>query len=66
MFKLIIVLMLFAVIGSLFSGLFFLVRDHGANDRTVKALTLRVALSVAILALLLLGYRFGMIPGHVG
>ena len=66
MFKLIIVLLLFAVIGSLFSGLFFLVRDHGANDRTVKALTLRVALSVAILALLLLGYRFGLIPGQVG
>lgn len=61
MFKLIIVLMLFAVIGSLFSGLFFLVRDHGANDRTVKALTVRIALSIAILALLLLGYRFGLI-----
>jgi len=61
MFKLIIILMLFAVIGSLFSGLFFLVRDHGANDRTVKALTLRIALSIAILALLLLGYRFGLI-----
>lgn len=53
--------MLFAVIGSLFSGLFFLVRDHGANDRTVKALTVRIALSIAILALLLLGYRFGLI-----
>ena len=61
MFKLIIVLMLFAVIGSLFSGLFFLVRDHGANDRTVKALTVRIALSIAILALLLLGYRLGLI-----
>ena len=65
MFKLIIVLMLFAVIGSLFSGLFFHVRDHGANDRAVKALTLRIALSVAIFALLLLGYRFGVIPGYV-
>ena len=63
MFKLIIVLLLFAVIGSLFSGLFFLVRDHGANDRTVKALTLRIALSFAILALLLLGYRCGLIAG---
>ena len=65
MFKLIIVLMLLAVIGSLFSGLFFLVRDHGANDRAVKALTLRIALSVGIFALLLLGYRFGVIPGYV-
>lgn len=38
---------------------------HGANDRAVKALTLRIALSVAIFALLLLGYRFGVIPGYV-
>lgn len=65
MFTFIIVLLLVAVIGSLFSGLFFLVRDHGANDRTVKALTLRIALSIAVLALLLLGYRFGLIPGYV-
>ena len=34
----------------------------GANDRAVKALTLRIALSVAIFALLLLGYRFGGDP----
>ncbi|MFT3850313.1 MAG: twin transmembrane helix small protein [Propionivibrio sp.] len=64
MFKLIIVLLLFGVIGSLFSGLFFLVRDRGTNDRTVRALTLRIALSFVILALLLLGYRFGLIPGQ--
>lgn len=63
MFKLIIVFMLIAVIGSLFSGLFFLYRDRGPADRAVKALTLRVALSIAIFALLLLGYRFGLIPG---
>jgi hypothetical protein len=65
MFKLIIVLMLIAVIGSLFSGLFFLVRDHGANDRVVKALTLRIALSLGLLALLLLGYLFGGISGYI-
>ena len=57
--------MLLAVIGSLFSGLFFLVRDHGANDRAVKALTLRIALSVGLFALLLLGYLFGVVYGHL-
>lgn len=66
MFKLIIVFMLIAVIGSLFSGLFFLYRDRGSGERALKALTLRVALSIAILALLLLGFRFGLIPGYSG
>ena len=66
MFKLIIVFMLIAVIASLFSGLFFLYRDRGSGERALKALTLRVALSMAILALLLLGYRFGLIPGYSG
>ena len=58
--------MLIAVIASLFSGLFFLYRDRGSGERALKALTLRVALSIAILALLLLGYRFGLIPGYPG
>lgn len=64
MFKLVIVLMLIGVVGSLFSGLFFLYRDRGASERTVKALTLRIGLSIVIFALLLLGFRFGLIPGY--
>ncbi|MBL8414659.1 MAG: twin transmembrane helix small protein [Propionivibrio sp.] len=63
MFKLIILLMLVGVIGSLFSGLFFLYRDQGTGDRTVKALTLRISLSIALFVLLMLGYRFGLITG---
>ena len=64
MFKLIIILLLIGVIGSLFSGLFFLFLDRGSSDRAVKALTLRIGLSMAIFALLMLGYRFGLIPGY--
>jgi hypothetical protein len=64
MFKLIIVLLLIGVIGSLFSGLFYLLRNQGADDRAVKALTLRIGLSIALFALLMLGYRFGLIPGY--
>jgi hypothetical protein len=64
MFKLIIVLMLIGVIGSLFSGLFFLYRDPDSGVRTVKALTLRIGLSIAIFVLLLIGFRLGWIPGY--
>jgi hypothetical protein len=64
MFKLVIVLLLIGVIASLFSGLFFLLRDRGQGERTVKALSLRIGLSLAIFVLLILGYRFGLIPGQ--
>ncbi len=64
MFKLVIILMLIGVVGSLFSGLFFLYRDRGAGVRAAKALTLRIGLSIAIFVLLLIGFRFGLIPGY--
>ena len=46
--KIIIVLFLFIIIGSLFSGLFYLVRDKGTSERTVRALTVRISLSVLL------------------
>ena len=64
MLKLVIVLMLIAVIGSLFSALFFLYRDR-AGDRLVRALTVRITLSIAVFVVLLLSYRFGLVPGYV-
>lgn len=56
--------MLFAVIGSLFSALYTLFRDRGQGTRTVRALTLRIGLSIAVFVLLLLSYRFGAVPGY--
>ena len=61
--KLVIVAFLVVIVGSLASALFYLMRDKGSSDRTVKALTLRVALSVTLFLLLMLGYYFGFIPG---
>jgi len=55
--------MLLGVLTSLFSGLFFLYRDRGEGDRAVKALTLRIALSIALFVLLILGYRLGWMHG---
>ena len=62
--KIIIVVFLLAIIGSLFSGLFFLMRDKGASERTVKALTVRVSLSVLLFILLMIGFATGVLQPH--
>ena len=49
------------ILVSLFSALYFLLKDKGRSERTVKALTVRVVLSIVLFALLMLGYRFGLI-----
>jgi len=50
------------ILGSLASALYFLIKDKGQTDRTVKMLTLRVGLSLALFILLMGGYYFGVIP----
>ena len=61
--KLVIIAFLVVIVASLASALFYLMRDKGGSDRTVKALTVRVALSVTLFLILMLGYYFGFIPG---
>jgi VIT1/CCC1 family predicted Fe2+/Mn2+ transporter len=61
--KIVVILFLVFIVGSLFSALYFLVSDKGTGERTVKALTLRITLSVVLFALLMLGYYFGFITG---
>lgn len=63
-YKILVVILLLAVVASLFSGLFFLHRDRGDGGRTVRALTLRVVLSLLLFAVLLFGYRFGYLTGY--
>jgi len=62
--KILVVLILFTIIGSLFSGLFFLIRDKGNSDRTVRALTVRISLSVLLFVLLMIGYATGLLQPH--
>ena len=60
--KVLVVVLLLAVIVSLFSGLFFLVKDDGTKRRTVNALTWRIGLSiVAILIIIIAGFA-GFLP----
>lgn len=54
MLKILIVVLMLAILVSLFSGLFFLIRDGGKTNRVLNSLALRVALSVALLAVILL------------
>lgn len=59
-----VALLLLAIIGSLFSGLFYLNRDRGSGERVARVLTWRIGLSITLFGLLLLGFRFGLIPGY--
>jgi predicted permease len=64
MFNLLIIIVMFGILVSLGSGLYFLVRDRGKTQRTVISLSIRVALAILLLALLAWGFtnRF-VIPG---
>ncbi len=64
MLDFLIVAVMIGIVASLGSGLFFLVRDRGATQRTVMSLSVRAALAIALLALLAYGFvsRF-IIPG---
>ncbi len=64
MLKVLVLLLLLAMLVSLFSGLFLLYRDGGVGERTVRALTWRIGFSLALFAVLLAGFRFGLIPGY--
>ena len=48
-----------AIVVSLFSALVFVYRDRSGSTRALKALTIRVALSVGLFAFLMLGYYLG-------
>lgn len=59
-----VVVVLLAILGSLASGLIYLVKDNGRSDRTVKALTVRIGLSVFLFLMLMLGVFTGVIKPH--
>jgi len=63
--KIVVILFVILILASLGSALFFLINDRGQSKRTVKALALRVGLSVTLFLLLMLSYYFGLIPGKI-
>jgi len=62
--KIIVIVMLLLIVGSLFSALTFLYKDNGQGERTVKALTVRISLSMLLFLFLMVGFYFGFIPAR--
>jgi len=62
--RFVVIGMLLLILGSLFSGLYFLLHDKGNSERTIRALTIRVALSITLFVVLMAGYYFGFIPNE--
>jgi len=62
--KYLIVAIFLAIIASLGSGFYYMIKDKGKSKRMVHSLTLRISLSVALFVLLFVGWYFGLIQPH--
>lgn len=62
--KVVVVVLLIAIVATLFSGFLFLVKDDSSQRRLLTALKLRVALSIALLVFLALSYTQGWLVPH--
>jgi putative copper export protein len=52
------------ILWNLGAGLYYMLNDKGRSNRTVNALTRRIGLSVALIALVLLAIWMGWIKPH--
>lgn len=59
--KIIAILLLIAMLVSLFMGMYYLVKDRGQTNRTLKALTWRISIWVVLFALLAIGAYTGFL-----
>ena len=64
MFKILIVILFLAVVGVLFPGLYFLMKDPSDKKRVVKLLAWRVGLAAALIALIGFGIATGLLEPH--
>lgn len=60
--RIIVLLFILLILISLGSALYYLVKDKGQSERTVKALTVRITLSIVLFVMLMASYYFGWIP----
>jgi hypothetical protein len=59
--RIVVLVFIAFILFSLFSALYFLLKDKGNSTRTVKALTIRVVLSIVLFVMLLMAFHFGWI-----
>jgi uncharacterized BrkB/YihY/UPF0761 family membrane protein len=60
--RIVVLLFIAFIVISLGSALYYLVKDKGQSERTVKALTVRISLSIFLFVLLMASYYFGWVP----
>ncbi len=63
--RIIVILFIVVILASLGSALYYMVKDRGTTERTAKALTIRIALSITLFLLLMLGFHFGLITTRI-
>jgi hypothetical protein len=59
--RILVVLVLVAIVYSLGTALYHLATDHGNSKKMVRALTVRISLSVALFLLLMIAWWAGLI-----
>ena len=64
MSKIVIVAFLLAIVIALGAGMVSMVRGSRGDNRTVRALTWRIGLSLLLVGLLVAGYYLGIIQPH--
>lgn len=62
--KLFIIFIMIIIIGSMARGLLSLMKDSGDSKRTVRALSVRITLSLALFIFLFIGFKLGLIHPH--
>lgn len=62
--KLLIIAFLILILWNLGAGLYYMMVDKGQTNRTVKSLTWRIGLSVALILLVVAGILTGVIKPH--
>ena len=59
--KIVVLICFLIILASLGSAFFFLMKDKSQTNRTVKALSMRIGVSVALFLFILLSYYMGWI-----
>jgi len=62
--QIVVIVVLLAIVGSLGTALYYLATGQEGSNKLFRALAIRVGLSVALFALLMLAWRLGWIHPH--
>jgi hypothetical protein len=64
LFRLVVVGLLFAIVGSLGHALYCLATGKGDSSKMLRSLAIRVGLSIALFLTLMAAWRMGLIAPH--